>query len=129
MRFTALLVALTLGFTAAASMARDYDDHDRDRDYHYDEYRDFRDGIRHLRDHYDRVRDDADHYGANRRQKDTLHDIRDSIDRASGDVDSGRFDPVRIREKISRLHRDLHDLSEDLRHNDRDHHGFSIQIR
>jgi hypothetical protein len=125
MKYPILIVALSLGITALAPIASA-----DDRDYRYDDYRDYHDGIRHLREHYDRVRDDADHYGANRHQRDELNGIRDDIDRTAGWVDSGRYDPARVREKISRMHGDLHNLSEDLRHNDHGHRpGFTIQIR
>jgi hypothetical protein len=128
MKYPILILALSLGITALPPIASA----ESDRDYHYDDYRDYRDGIRHLRDHYDRVRGEADHLGANRHQREALSGIRDGIDRVAGFVDSGRYDPARVRENISRLHGDLHNLSEDLRHND--HRGpgipgISIQIR
>jgi hypothetical protein len=125
MKYSLLILALSLGVLAAPPLASA---DDRDRDYHYGDYRDHRDGVHRLRDHYDRVKAESEQFGASRHQRDALHGIRDDIDRVSGEVDSGRFDPDRVRGRITRIHEALHNLSDDLRHNDR-HSGFTIQIR
>ena len=129
MKYSILILALSLGITALPPIASAQ--YDREREYHYDDWKDYHDGIRHLREHYDRVRDEADHYHASRRQRDALNGIRDEIDHVAGWIDSGHYETARTRDKISRLHGDLHNLSEDLRHNER--HigvpGISIQIR
>jgi hypothetical protein len=127
MKHTILILALSLGITALTPIASA----ESERDYHYDDWKDYHDGIHHLREHYDRVRDEADRLGANRHQRDSLNGIRDEIDHVAGWIDSGHYETARTREKISRLHGDLHNLSEDLRHNG--HRigvpGISIQIR
>jgi uncharacterized coiled-coil DUF342 family protein len=127
MKYSILVLALSLGIMALPPLASAQSD----RDYHYDDWKDYHDGIHHLREHYDRVREEADRFHANRHQRDTLYGIRDEIDHVAGWIDSGHYETDRTREKISRLHADLHGLSEDLRHNE--HRigvpGISIQIR
>jgi len=112
MKYSLLIVALSLSLTALPPPARA--DRDWERDFYFESDKDLHDSVRHLNEHYEHVAIDVERAGG--RVRENLHEIRKQINAISDGVNTGNFQPERIREKIHKAHEELHRLSQEVHH-------------